>query len=364
MPTELIELTEAEQQAREEFSGRLFMAGLQALELFTVWLGDALGLFAALAESGDVTSAELAKTAGVDERYAREWLEQQATAGIVEVAITSENAFDRRYRLPKAHHDVLLNPDSPFATLPLAQFLPSIGRVEEPLLAAYRNGGGVPYADYGVHDAQAAFTRPAFVNDLVTTWIPALPDLETKLRNGGKVAEIACGEGVAAVALATAYPISIDGFDLDDASIAHARRLAADAGVSDRARFEVRDATDTSLTGSYDVVLVFEALHDVARPVELLATLRRLCAPGGTVIVADERVAEEFSAPGDEFERFCYAASVLHCLPVGMTEAHSAGTGAVIRPATVRAYAEQAGFTSVDQLPLESTTWRFYQLEV
>src|SRR5436305_5912096 len=192
MPTELIELTEAEQQARAEFSGRLFMAGLQAFELRTVWLGDELGLYTALADGGDLTAAELAKAAGVHERYAREWLEQQATAGIIEVTIESPESATRRYRLPKAHYDVLLNPDSPFATVPLAQFLPSVGRVEQPLLSAFRTGGGVAYADYGVHDAQAAFTRPAFVNDLVGTWIPALPEVEQRLRGGGTVAEIAC----------------------------------------------------------------------------------------------------------------------------------------------------------------------------
>ncbi|MBV9487335.1 MAG: methyltransferase domain-containing protein [Frankiaceae bacterium] len=357
-----IELTESETEVAGALAEKIFGAAIAAFELGSIWLGDALGLYGTLADAGDASPADLAKAAGIHERYAREWLEQQAVAGIVEVALDGDETT-RRYRLPRAHQPVFIDPDSPFALAGAAAFLPSIGRVADQLLDAYRTGGGVPFADYGVHDAQAAITRPMFRNELVQSWIPALPEVETALRNGGKVAEIACGEGIAAVTLATAYPEStVDGYDLDDASIAAARRNAADAGVEDRVRFEVADASDDSLAGAYDFVAIFEALHDATRPVELLATMRRLCKPGGTVLVVDERVADAFTAPGDEMERFMYACSVLHCLPVGMTSPDAVGTGTVIRPSTIQHYAEQAGFDSVVEIALDHPMWRFYRL--
>ena len=154
----------------------------------------------------------------------------------------------------------------------------------------------------------------------------------------------------------------VDGFDLDEPSIELARANALQAGVADRVSFHARDAADPTLTGRYDLVTFFECLHDMSRPVEALATARRLLAEGGTVIVMDERTAETFTAPGDEMERFFYAASVLCCLPAGMAEQPSAATGTVMRPDTVRRYARQAGFRDAEVLPIEDPFYRFYRL--
>jgi 2-polyprenyl-3-methyl-5-hydroxy-6-metoxy-1,4-benzoquinol methylase len=347
-----------------ELNGRLFMACIGTLELATVALGDRLGLYRTLADLGTATPAQLADAAGIAPRYAREWLEQQAVAGIVEVA--SEGDEDsRRYALPAAHAPVLLDPDSLLAGGPLAAFVPIIGGAFDLIVDAFRTGGGVPYAAYDIHDAQAGFTRPMFVNLLTSEWIPAIPELHARLQASppARVVEIGCGEGVAAVAIAQAYPgVQVDGFDLDEASIEVARRHAADAGVADRVTFEVRDVTDGSVTGTYDAAFAFEMIHDLARPVAALQAMRILTAGGGVCIVADEKVDDEFAAPGDELHRFMYSASVVHCLPVGMTEQPSAGTGTVIRPSTLRRYAVEAGFGGAEILPIENDFWRFYRL--
>lgn len=126
--------------------------------------------------------------------------------------------------------------------------------------------------------------------------------------------------------------------------------------------FAVRDAADPELEAGYDLVTVFEAIHDLSRPVEVLSAIRALVAPGGCVIVADERVAETFTAPGDEIERLMYGYSVVHCLPVGMAEQPSAATGTAMRPDTLSAYALAAGYTDLDVLPIENDFWRFYRL--
>jgi 2-polyprenyl-3-methyl-5-hydroxy-6-metoxy-1,4-benzoquinol methylase len=362
--TTVEEETERDEAQAAELNGRLFMAAVEATELATVVMGHRLGLYRALADGGPQTPAELAARAGIHARYAREWLEQQAVAGNVAVSEDGDEET-RRYALPAAHIPVLLDADSPLYVVPLAELVPIIGKVDDQLVDAYRAGTGVPYDAYGIHDTQAGFTRPLFVNLLANEWIPAIPALDGRLRADppAHVVEIGCGEGVAAITIAQAYPKArVDGFDLDDASIAQARRNAAEAGVADRVAFEVHDVTDRSLTGSYDAAFAFEMVHDLARPVDALGTLRRVTTDDGFVIVADEAVNDEFEAPGDPLHRFFYAASVVHCLPVGMSEQPSAGTGTVIRPSTLRRYAQEAGFADIETLPIENDVWRFYRL--
>jgi len=134
------------------------------------------------------------------------------------------------------------------------------------------------------------------------------------------------------------------------------------SGVESRISFEVRDAADPALSHRYDLVTVFEAVHDMSRPVEVLRSLHGLVADDGAVIVMDERVADAFTAPGDEIERIMYTYSVLCCLPVGRSEQPSAATGTVMRADTLRRYATEAGFAEVEVLPIEHETFRFYRL--
>jgi len=154
----------------------------------------------------------------------------------------------------------------------------------------------------------------------------------------------------------------VDAIDVDAESIETARANVAAAGVADRVRPVVLDASDPELGGRYELVTIFEALHDMNHPVGALQAARNSLAEGGSVVIADERVAERFIAPGDELERFNYGWSVLHCLAVGLLDENSAGTGTVMRPDTVRAYAAEAGFGRVEVLPIEHDFWRFYRL--
>jgi SAM-dependent methyltransferase len=351
----------------EALSARLFMAGLEALELLSVELGLRLGLYAELARRGPLTTAQLASGAGIAERYAREWLEQQAVTGVVEVDDATVDGRARRYALPASHRQVLLDRENPANTTPLASFLAEAGRMLPAVAEAFRDGTGVPYADYAIHDLQAAFNRPTFVHALVQEWLPALPDVHARLQAGEalRIVEIGCGEGEAAINIAKAFPAAtVDGFDIDEASVAAARTQAAEVGLSDRVRFEVWDAS-RGVTGPpappYDLAVAIEMLHDVPNPVGVLSTMRDL-APA--VLVVDERVADDFTAPGDEMERFMYVASVLHCLPVGMVEEGSAATGTVLRSSIVRDYAIRAGFRGLTVLPVEHPQFRLYRLEV
>ena len=165
------------------------------------------------------------------------------------------------------------------------------------------------------------------------------------------------------MALAAAYPnAQVVGIDLDEPSIDEARRHAKQAGVDDRVTFSVANASDSTLGDGFDAAFVFEALHDMGRPVEMLSQIRAACRDDGTVIVMDENVAEEFGAIGNPVERFMYGASVLHCLPVGMSDPPSVGTGTVMRPNTMHGYATDAGFDQFEILPIEHDFFRFYRL--
>jgi 2-polyprenyl-3-methyl-5-hydroxy-6-metoxy-1,4-benzoquinol methylase len=346
---------------RDALAGRLFEAMLGAMDLLAIHLGDRLGCYRLLAEGGALTSAELAERAGADERYLREWLEQQAVTGI----LTADDGAPRRFRLSPGHAEVLTDPDNLASMIPAARFLAGIAGVLPDLVAAYRTGDGIPYPRYGVdgREGQAGMTRPLFHNLLGREWLPAMPDIDARLRAGAAVADIGCGAGWSSIAMARAYPNArVDGFDLDDASIELARRNACEAGVGDRVTFQTRDAGDPTLAGRYDLVCAFECIHDMANPVAALRAMRHLAGEGGTVLIGDEKVADVFTAPGDEIERFMYGFSVLHCLPVGRAERPSAATGTVMRQDILRRYAADAGFRAVETLPITHDWWRFYRL--
>jgi ubiquinone/menaquinone biosynthesis C-methylase UbiE len=177
--------------------------------------------------------------------------------------------------------------------------------------------------------------------------------------------DIACGGGISSIAIARAYPkVRVDGIDFDEPSIELARQNLAGSGVEDRVTFIARDAAELPGQETYDLVTIFEALHDMSYPVAVLEAARRLLAEGGAVLVCDERTADRFQAPADDLERLYYGFSVLHCLPVGMVGEAPAGTGTVMRADTVRRYATEAGFASFEVLPLESDFYRFYLLRL
>jgi 2-polyprenyl-3-methyl-5-hydroxy-6-metoxy-1,4-benzoquinol methylase len=351
-------------ERRDALVERLFGNAIGAFDLFSVYLGERLGLYRALAEKGPLTPAELADAAGVHERYAREWLEHQAASGLLEADLDED---ERRFRLPEGHDEALLDASSLNYIAAMARAVLASVRPLDALLEAFRTGGGVPYADYGqdLHEGQAAFTRPLFENLLGKEWLPSVPELHERLLADppAQVADVACGQGRSSIELARAYPkLRIDGIDSDRASIERARENLAGTGVEDRVTFHERDAADAVLAGRYDLVTIFEALHDMSYPVDVLRATRRLLADGGVVLIGDERTEDAFTAPAGEVERLLYGFSVFHCLPVGMVGEGAAGTGTVMRADTVRRYAEEAGFSSCEVLPIENDFWRFYLL--
>jgi 2-polyprenyl-3-methyl-5-hydroxy-6-metoxy-1,4-benzoquinol methylase len=363
-------LTTSDQAAerRDALVGRLFEATLGAFDLLAIHLGDRLGLYQALAQRGPLSAPELAAAAGIAPRYAREWLEHQAVAEILTVDDVAGAPDARRYALPAGYEEVLVDPTSMSTMAPMAQWVVAGGKSMDDLVEAYRTGGGVPWDRYAaVVTAQDRTNRPQFMHLLAQEWIPALGDIHARLAaEGGRIADIACGTGWSTIALARGYPkVAVDGLDLDRGSIETANaRLATDAtDVADRVTFQARDAGDPGLAGRYDLALIIEAVHDMANPVPVLRAARGLLAPGGALLIADEKVAESFTVPGDEVERVMYGYSVLFCLPNSLAEDDSVGTGTVLRPDRMRELATEAGFSNVTIVPIEHDTFRFYRLD-
>lgn len=344
---------------------RLFVNSLGAAELMVMYVGDRLGLYDALA-AGPATFAELAARADIAPRYAQEWLEQQAAAGIVDVDDPDADPAARRFVLPAGHRQALTDQTSLFSVLPLAVLpvggiAPMLPRIAD----AFRTGAGLAYADYGdvFRAAQTGMNRPVFEHQLATWIRVALPDIHARLyAPAAAIADVGCGVGHSAIALAAAYPTArVDGFELTDETVRTARHNAEQAGQTDgRLAFHVGEVP----ARRYHLVCVFDALHDMPDPVRVLTACRTALADGGCVLLMEPRVGERFTAPAEDVERFLYAVSVLHCLPVGLAEPDSVATGTVMRPDTLRGYAAKAGFRATTVLPVEHRFHRLYRLDV
>ncbi len=357
--------TDLDESLVEAFADQFFTAVLGAQEIQAAYFGDLLGWYRALDDNGPLTAHELADATDTHWRYAQEWLEHQAVAGWLAVDDTTADALDRRYSLPAAHAAVLTDPDSLVHLAPLARFVTGVGKRADELADAYRTGGGVSWQKMGddPREAQAAINRPMFLQLFGPEYLPSIPDIDTTLRNGGHVADIGCGFGWSSIAVAAQYPNArIDGFDPDEPSIESARRIATHEGVDDRVTFHAVDAAAAAAGRQYDLVMALECIHDLSQPVDVLRSMRDLVADSGVVLVMDERVDDHFVAPGGPFERMLYGCSLTSCLPDCMSDEPSAATGTVMRPSTLERYARDAGFTSVEVLPIDNDSFRFYRL--
>ncbi|MFP5220445.1 MAG: methyltransferase domain-containing protein [Actinomycetes bacterium] len=360
------------EQQVEQLAQRLLDATLGAMDLIAIYLGDRLGWYRSLADDGPATPDELAARTGTHPRYAREWLEQQAVSGLLAVQVPEQRtAADddegarRRYALPAAAAEVLTNPDSLAYLAPLGRMLAATAAHLPQLLTVYRTGGGVPWAELGAdaREAQADMNRPWFEHQLAPA-LAGVPDLDALLRRpGARIADIGCGGAWSSIALARAYPDAVvDAYDVDGPTVEMARANVAAAGLDDRVTVH-HVGGDSLPAGTFDAVFAFECIHDMPRPVEVLAAARDALVEGGVVVVMDEAVADSFTAPGDEIERLMYGFSLTVCLPDGMAHPDSVGTGTVMRASTLTRYAVQAGFRAVDRLPIEDFGfWRFYRL--
>ncbi len=354
----------ASQQRADEVAERLFGSLLGTIEIMSVFLGDRLGWYRSLAGDGPASAVELAGRTGTQVRYAREWLEQQAVIGLL--TVESDGAPDgRRFAIPASTAEVMTDETSLVYLAPLARMFGAVGPELPRLLEVYRSGGGVSWDDLGddARESQADANRPWYEKQLGPA-LASVPAVHDALATPDcRVLDVGCGGGWSSISLARAYPsATVLGVDIDQPSIDLAAANARDAGVAEQVRFLCQDAASLP-EGTADVAFAFECVHDMPRPVEVLSAVRRTLAPGGSLIVMDEAVADAFAPDGTDLERIMYGFSLFVCLPDGLSSAPSVGTGTVMRPSTLQAYAEAAGFGAFEVLPIEDFGfWRFYRL--
>ena len=349
----------------EAYAERLLAASMSTYETFSTYVGLTLGWFAALAEGGPATSAELAARTGTQERYCREFCEFQASLG----TLTADDATDHRVRgftLPAGPAEVLLDEQSLNYLGPLTRMAAAAGRRIDDLLTAYRDGGGVSWDAFGddARESQAALNRPWFTQRLAPA-LAEVPELHAVLgRPGARILDVGCGGGWSTLALARAYPeATVVGVDIDPPSIETARTAAEAAGLTDRVQFVLAEGEALPASEAYDAAFAFECLHDMPRPVEVLAAIRSAVRAGGPVVIMDEAVDDEFAAPGTEIDQCMYGFSLFICLPDGLASSPSVGTGTVMRRPVLTDYARRAGFADVTVLPIEDFGFfRFYRL--
>ncbi|MFC0683336.1 class I SAM-dependent methyltransferase [Novosphingobium clariflavum] len=315
-----------------------------AMSVPTVRIGIRLGLFEALAGS-PATAQELAERAGgLHPRYVREWALAQAAGGYVDYDPASE-----RFSLSSEQAMVFVAKDSPVYLAGAFELVAAMIEAEPRVEQCFRDGRGVRWGDHAgcLFCATGAFFRPGYVNNIVQNWIPALDGVEARLQAGAKVADVGCGVGFSTLLMAEAWPQSrFVGFDFHEPSIAEARRHARSHGMEDRVRFEVAPAKEIAESG-FDLVTMYDCLHDMGDPRGCAQHVRGMLAPGGHWMVVEPIAGDSPEQNLNPVGRLYYNASTMICVPTSLDQEVGEGLGAQAGEARIAALMREAGFGSV-----------------
>lgn len=350
------ETTNAERT--EQFEQRFINALNDAAMIVMSSVGHRCGLFDAMAGAPALTSNELATRAGLDERYVREWLGAMVCSGVVEI-----DPIARNYRLPAEHARLVTRAgDANLAVF--AQYITLSGTVEDDIVECFRNGGGVPYSRYGrFHEVMAEDSGQSVLPALQSAILPLMPDVATRLRDGLRMLDVGCGRGKALLQLAAAYPKSrFTGYDLSDEAIGWARAAAERHGLTNLT-LEVRDLSDFDATAparAFDFITTFDAVHDQARPLNVLKGIRRALAPDGVYLAQDIKGTSDHALDRDNpIGMLLYTISCMHCMTVSLAQGGE-GLGAMWGRAMAERYFAEAGFGSVEVHELAHDIQNYY----
>ena len=327
--------------ALEAFLGRTVTDAGAAVSVLLTHLGDRLGLYAAMADSEPVTADELARRTGTNPRLVHEWLCNQTTGGYVAYDVDTE-----RFHLPPEQAFVLADESSPALVQGLFDLVTAVYRGIGKEIEVFRTGNGLAWRDHhpDLFAATERSFRPGYRAHLVSEWIPALDGMHDKLTAGARVADVGCGQGTSTLVLAEAYPAStFVGYDYHTPSVDAARAAVAAAGMADRVRFEVADATE--ITGPFDLIAFFDCWHDTADPLGVARAARRALAPGGSVLAVEPYANDRLEENVNPLGRFGYGISTLVCTPCSISDGGH-GLGAQAGEARTRGLFLDAGFTS------------------
>jgi SAM-dependent methyltransferase len=328
----------------EAFAGQVVTDIAAAFSGVMTNIGHKLGLYKAMAGEGWISSQQLAAKTNTDERYVREWLNNQAAGGYVAYDVES-----RRYNLPDEHVPVLADDDSPLFLVPALEVASSLWMDEGRVIEVFRTGEGIPWSDHHhrLFCGSESLFRPGYKAHLATGWIAALDGVAEKLAAGGKVADVGCGHGASTIVMAQAFPNStIVGFDSHEPSIETARRRAADAKSSGCVRFELASAKGYGEQG-FDLICFMDCLHDMGDPVGAARHARQALKDDGTLLLVEPAAGDGVEQNLNPVSRLYYAASTAVCTPCSKSQDVGLALGAQAGEARLTDVLREAGFRSV-----------------
>jgi 2-polyprenyl-3-methyl-5-hydroxy-6-metoxy-1,4-benzoquinol methylase len=307
-------------------------------------IGHRTGLFDALAPRGAVTSDELADATGLNERYVREWLSAMASGGIVEY-----HAATGTFELPEEHRALVTRSGGPLNVANAMQHIALLGQVEDDVIEAFRTGAGVPYSRYpGFHSLMAEESAARFDAGLLDETIPNIPGAVEALTAGARLADVGCGRGHAIRLMAAAFPdSSFVGFDFSDDALTAARAAAAQAGLSN-IEFIALDVAELNRAEEFDLVTTFDAIHDQAKPAQVLANIERSLRPGGRYLCVEPKASSSLADNMHEpMAPFQYTVSTMHCMSVSIAGGGE-GLGTAWGTERTIEFLETAGFVDIE----------------
>ena len=354
--TTLDENPSAAEEATQHFAEHIVGVIDSATEAILLSIGHQTGLFDALAELPPATSAQIADAAGLNERYVREWL-----GGVAAGRVVDYDPAAGTYFLPRHHAAVLTRSAGPDNLARVAQFIPLFGEVEQKIIGCFHNGGGLPYSDYPrFHTLMAEESGEVFDAALVDVILPLVEGLPDRLNAGADVADIGCGSGHAINVMARAFPASrFTGMDFSDEGLAVGRAEAERLGLAN-ATFVAQDVADIDVTDAYDVITVFDAIHDQAQPARVLQNIHRALRPGGVFLMVDIKASSNLEDNiGVPLASFKYTVSTMHCMSVSLG-LDGVGLGTVWGQQLATSMLADAGFGDVAVHEIESDPFNNY----
>jgi SAM-dependent methyltransferase len=340
----------------EEFAERMVDAIDAASLAILLSIGHQTRLFDTLAELPPATSAQVADAAGLNERYVREWL-----GGVVATRIVDYDPANQTYSLPPHRAAVLTRAAGPDNLSRVAQFIPLFGEVEQKIIGCFHAGGGLPYSDYPrFHKLMAEESGEVFDAALVDTILPLVDGLPDRLRAGADVADIGCGSGHAVNVMAQAFPASrFTGIDFSDEGLAVGAAEAESLGLTN-ATFVAADVTNLDAVETYDVITVFDAIHDQAQPARVLQNIHQALRPGGVFLMVDIKASSNLEDNiGVPLASFKYTVSTMHCMSVSLG-LDGVGLGTVWGQQLATSMLSDAGFPDVTVHEIETDPFNFY----
>jgi SAM-dependent methyltransferase len=330
----------------EQFAGKLGEELAAGARASLSYIGDRLGIFKAMAGSGPMTVDDLTRKTRLHPRYVRAWLETMVAAEYIEY-----QPEGKTFLLPPEHAAVLADEESPLFMGGALEFLLPAVMVTPKVQDAFRTGKGVAYSDYmpEIFEAIARWTAPGFKHKLVQTWIPAMPQVLERLRAGGTAADVGCGQGVASLIMAKAFPQSrFWGFDQHAPSIERARANAQAEGLTDRVNFEVVDGANLPAR-EFDLISSFDVLHDSANPLAIVRGVRMALAPEGTYLALEPNLSPNLEENINAGGRFLYPVTTLYCMSVSLGQG-GAGIGSDMNEGLLRGWSQMAGLSRFRKL--------------